>query len=66
MNWDIVQGNWEVFKGKVKAKWGKLTDDDIEVARGKREELIGRLHQKYGLGKDEAEKQVDKILAEIG
>ena len=59
MNWDRVGGNWKQFKGKVKEQWGKLTDDDLDVIEGKRTELAGRLQERYGYAKDEAEKQID-------
>lgn len=62
MNWDRVEGNWKEFKGKVKQKWGDLTNDDIDVIEGKREELAGRLQQRYGLAKEEAERQIDTWL----
>jgi uncharacterized protein YjbJ (UPF0337 family) len=58
MNWDIVEGNWKQFKGKVKARWGDLTDDHLEVIAGKRVELSGKLQEAYGITKDEAEKQI--------
>lgn len=58
MNWDIVQGNWKEFKGKVKAQWGNLTDDELDVIAGKRVELAGRIQKSYGLSKDEVEKQL--------
>ena len=58
MNWDIVQGNWKQFKGKVKAQWGNLTDDQIDVIAGKRTELAGKIQETYGLSKDEAERQI--------
>ena len=48
MNWDRVEGNWNTFKGKVQQKWGKLTNDDLNVIEGKRTELSGRLQQRYG------------------
>jgi len=59
MNWDRIEGNWKQMKGKVQAKWGKLTDDHLDVIAGKREQLVGRVQEAYGVGKDEAEKQVD-------
>ncbi|CAM2006712.1 CsbD family protein [Acanthopleuribacter pedis] len=65
MNWDITQGQWEIFKGKARAKWGKLNDDDLESARGKREEFVGRLRKEYGLKKDEAENQIDQLVASV-
>lgn len=58
MNWDIVEGNWQQFKGKVQAQWGKLTDDHLDVIAGKREQLAGKLQESYGLSKDQAEKQI--------
>src|ERR1700751_3270197 len=57
MNWDRVEGNWKQFAGKVKEKWGKLTDDDITVINGKQDQLVGRIQERYGVAKDEAEKQ---------
>ncbi len=58
MNWDRVEGNWRQLAGKVKEKWGKLTDDDITVINGKQDQLVGRIQERYGVAKDEAEKQV--------
>jgi uncharacterized protein YjbJ (UPF0337 family) len=58
MNWDRVEGNWKQFTGKVKEKWGKLTDDDLTVINGKQDQLVGRIQERYGVAKDEAEKQV--------
>jgi uncharacterized protein YjbJ (UPF0337 family) len=65
MNWDRIEGNWNAFKGKVKQKWGKLTDDDLYVIEGKRTELSGRLQQRYGVAKDEAERQIDTWLKSV-
>ena len=59
MNENTVKGNWLQFKGKVKEQWGKLTDDDFDVAAGKRDQLAGRVQERYGIAKDEAERQVD-------
>lgn len=61
MNWDQIQGGWKQFRGQVKQQWGKLTDDDLDYISGKREELVGRLQQRYGIAKDEAERQVDEF-----
>ncbi len=60
MNWDQVSGSWKAMKGKVKEQWGKLTDDDLDVIAGKRDQLLGRLQQKYGYSKEEAEREVDR------
>ncbi len=61
MNWDRIAGNWKQAKGKFKEKWGKLTDDDLDVINGKREQLAGRLQNTYGIAKDEAERQIDEF-----
>lgn len=60
MNWDQISGQWRQVKGKVKEKWGKLTDDEIDVAAGKRDQLVGKIQQKYGIAKDQAEREVDQ------
>lgn len=57
-NWEQVEGNWNQFAGKVKQKWGKLTDDDLTVINGQRQELIGKVQERYCIAKAEAEKQV--------
>jgi len=59
MNWDRIEGNWKQMKGQVRQQWGKLTDDDIDCLHGKREELEGLLQERYGLAKDEANRQID-------
>jgi len=56
---DCVQGNWKQVEGKVKAKWGKLTDDDLTAINGRREELEGKIQERYGIAKDQARKDVD-------
>lgn len=61
MNWDIAEGNWKQFKGKVKSQWGKLTDDQLDVIAGKRIELAGRIQEAYGVTKDEAERQITQF-----
>lgn len=58
MNWDIAQGNWKQLKGKVKEQWGELTEDDIARIEGRRDQLIGRVQERYGVARDEAERQV--------
>ena len=62
MNWDRVEGNWKEFKGKAHREWGKLTNDDLEVVAGKRTELAGRLQQRYGYAKDQADREIDTWL----
>ena len=61
MNWDIVEGNWKQFKGKVKSQWVNLTDDQLDVIGGKRVELAGKIQEAYGLTKDEAETQIKEF-----
>ena len=63
MNADIFAGNWKQFKGKAQQFWGKLTDDDIDQVEGRVEELAGILQKKYGYRKDEAEREIDRFLA---
>lgn len=58
MNKDTFEGNWKQLKGLAKQKWGKLTDDDLDVIAGKRDQLAGRLQEHYGMAKEAAEKQV--------
>jgi uncharacterized protein YjbJ (UPF0337 family) len=58
MNWDRIAGNWKQAKGKMKEQWGKLTDDQLDQVAGKRDQLVGRIQESYGIGKDEAERQV--------
>jgi uncharacterized protein YjbJ (UPF0337 family) len=60
MNWDTIEGQWTQFKGKVKEKWGKLTDDDLAQIAGKREQLEGKIQERYGQAKDVVEKEVDE------
>jgi len=60
MNWDRIEGNWKQFKGKVREQWGDLTDDDLEVAAGKRENLSGKIQERYGITKEDAEKKLDE------
>ncbi len=56
MNWDTIAGQWKQLSGRVREKWGKLTDDDIHVLGGKRDQLIGRIQERYGYTRDQAEK----------
>jgi uncharacterized protein YjbJ (UPF0337 family) len=60
MNSDQLQGKWKQVKGSVKERWGKLTDDDIDVINGKHDQLVGKIQEKYGIARDAAQKQVDE------
>lgn len=59
MNWDQIEGQWSQIKGQAKSAWAKLTDDDLKNIAGKKDVLIGKVQARYGVLKDEAEKQVD-------
>ena len=65
MNWDRIEGNWKEFKGKAQKQWGKLTSDDLNVVKGQRTELAGRLQQRYGYGKDQADREIDAWLKDV-
>lgn len=64
MNWDQIKGNWNVFQGKLREHWGKLTDDDWEEIAGQKDQLVGKLQERYGIAKEEAEQEVDRYCAE--
>ena len=59
MNWDRIAGEWKAFRGRVRQQWGRLTDDDLDIIDGRREELDGVLQKRYGMARDEAGRQVD-------
>ena len=61
MNWDRIEGNWKQFTGKVKEQWGKLTDGDLAMIKGRRDQLVGKIQEQYGISKDEAERQVGEF-----
>jgi uncharacterized protein YjbJ (UPF0337 family) len=62
MNKDVIQGNWKQLKGQVQQQWAKLTDDDLDMVEGQRQELIGRIQERYGLAREQAERDVDNFL----
>lgn len=62
MNWDVIEGNWAQYKGQVKAQWGKLTNDHLDVIAGERAQLIGQLQESYGIAKEDANQQVSAFL----
>ncbi len=63
MNWDQISGKWQQLKGDVRTKWGKLTDDDVEIVAGNREKLVGKLQERYGYTKDRALQSVDEFIS---
>jgi uncharacterized protein YjbJ (UPF0337 family) len=65
MNWDQVEGNWKELRGKVQAQWGKLTNDDLDVIKGRRTELEGRLQKHYGYATDKAKSEVNAWLSKL-
>ena len=65
MNWDRIEGNWKQYKGKARQKWGELTNDDLDVVKGKKDQLIGRLQERKGIARDEAEREVDAWAREL-
>ena len=62
MNWDQIEGKWMQMKGSLKQQWGRLTDDDLDVIAGKRDKLIGKLQERYGYHKEDAQKKADEWL----
>ena len=63
MNWDQVEGKWKQMKGSVKQQWGKLTDDDLTLLGGKKDEFLGKVQERMGISREEAEKQLDTLLS---
>lgn len=59
MNWDRIEGNWKQVAGKAKEQWGKLTDDELAVVAGRRDQLAGKIQEHYGVARDEADRQID-------
>lgn len=65
MNWDQVQGNWKQWSGQAKEKWGKLTDNELTEAAGRREQLAGLLQERYGYARAEADRAIDEFATEL-
>lgn len=63
MNSDQFEGKWKQFKGIAKQKWGKLTDDDFAKLSGKKDEFLGKLQERYGYSREQAEKEADEWAA---
>lgn len=65
MNWEQVEGKWKQYKGQVKAKWGKLTDDDLDIIDGRRTELVGKIQEYYGSSREISEKEADEFVKNL-
>ncbi len=65
MNWDQIEGNWKQFTGQIKQKWAKLTDDDLQLINGKRIELLGKIQERHGITKQQAETQLDSFTSAL-
>ena len=61
-----MQGNWKQLQGKIRERWGKLTDDDLTVINGRRDQFLGRVQERYGIARDEAEKQLGEFESTMG
>ncbi|HZN35607.1 MAG TPA: CsbD family protein [Pirellulaceae bacterium] len=61
MNWDTIKGDWKKFKGQIRERWGEFTDDELDKFQGRREQFEGMLQKKYGMAKDEAQRQLDEF-----
>lgn len=66
MNWDQIAGKWSQVKGDIRQKWGKLTDDDLEVVAGSKDKLVGKIQERYGIAKEEAHRQLDDWVTTVG
>ncbi len=66
MNWDQIEGMWKQAMGRVKENWGELTDGDLTTINGKKEQLVGKIQERYGIAKEAAEKQVDEFTQSYG
>lgn len=62
MNWDQLEGQWKQYSGRLRSKWAKLTDDDWALIGSKKDQLLGKLQERYGYKKDQAEKEVDDFI----
>jgi uncharacterized protein YjbJ (UPF0337 family) len=65
MNWTQIEGQWHQLLGEFKSQWGKLTDDDLATIAGKREQMVGKIQERYGIVKEDAEDQIDAWIAAL-
>jgi uncharacterized protein YjbJ (UPF0337 family) len=66
MNWDQMEGKWKQAKGSLKQQCGKLTDDDLDVIAGQRDKLVGKLQERYGYAKEDAQRKADEWCKTTG
>lgn len=66
MNWDQIKGKWTQFRGQAKEQWGNLTDDDLDRVNGQQDQLVGRVQERYGIAREEAQRQVDDWSRRLG
>lgn len=66
MNWERIEAEWKQLGGKVREQWGKLTNDDVDRIAGKRDQLVGKIQERYAKGRDEAEREVDAWCDNLG
>ena len=65
MNWDEIEGKWEIYKGKVQERWSELNRSDLDIIAGKREQLVEQLQSRYGIGREEAELEITDFLSKV-
>ena len=65
MNWDQLEGKWKQFTGSARERWGKLTDDDLDAIRGRKEILVGRLQERYGMAREQADREADEWSRQV-
>jgi len=65
MNWDQIEGQWKQYSGRLREKWGKLTEDDWQVIAGKKDQLVGRVQERYGVEREQAQKEVDDFVRDM-
>ena len=63
MNDDVLKGKWLQLKGQIKEKWGQITDDELDQIGGQRDQLVGKIQERYGLAKDAANRELDALIA---
>ena len=65
MDWHHIEDNWDKFKGKVKEKWAKFTDDDLTMMKGRKDDLVGRIKHVYGTAHEDAEEQAEEFRRSV-